>query len=373
MGSSSGSLFLYDLRVVLISDVLQAMRYVRCNLRNINELEVVKGAFGGCDYAIGNNVVVFRVVWQGADYSMRCYRRSKPYLRELYGERYFPNELSVGGVYSSRMVDVVMCDWVDGSSLSKCVDEALQNSDYKRVSDLAKAFDKMVLELVEADWAHGDLSPDNIVVDQNCELHLIDLDARYIPELKGCESRELGTSAYQPRSRTSRDFHSRIDDFSIAVISISLHALSLDPNLRSKFPFVDGLLFDGQRVEDSHYAIMDHLKNLFLERGYFRCYQLLKLLRLGNLKIDSLSDILMVNEVSDKRLELFIEWGLCGYCECESGEVIIPPLYDEAFEFRGDFALVRLENLWFYIDKSGTAVEHCGECGARKPPKIRPC
>lgn len=357
----------------LISDVLQAMRQVRSNLQTIQGLEIVDGAFGACSYAIGNNVVVFRVLWQGRDCSMRCYRRRKLYLKELYGERYFPDELNVGSGSVDRMVDVVLCDWVEGRSLSRCVEEALRDLDRERLRELAMAFDRMALSLIEADWAHGDLSPDNIIVDRCGELHLIDLDARYIPELKGCESEELGTSAYQP-IRSKDDFGARMDDFSIAVISTSLHALSLDPTLKSKFPFMDGLLFDGKKVNDKRYEVINSLLELFCREGYFSHYRLMKLLKLGTLEINYLPDLLRVNvnsEVRDIELELFIEWGICGYYDSGSGEVTIPPLYDEAFEFRGDFALVRLDRWWFYIDKSGRVVESCGECRERKPSKIR--
>ncbi len=359
--------------VFLIEDILQAMQHPRRNLVRLNDLEIVHGAFGNKDYAIGNNVVIFHVLWRGGSYAMRCYRRRKPYLKELYNDSYLPKELNVGKGCIDRMVDVVLCDWVEGSSLSRCVEKAIQMSDHKRLSELAKAFDRMALSLIEADWAHGDLSPDNIIVDRCGELHLIDLDARYIPELKGCESGELGTSAYQP-IRTKEDFGARMDDFSIAVISTSLHALSLDPTLKSKFPFMDGLLFDGKKINDKRYEVINYLQDLFCREGYFSHYRIMKLLKLSTLEINYLPDLLRVNvdsEARDIELELFIEWGICGYYDRGSGEVIIPPLYDEAFEFRGDFALVRLDRWWFYIDKSGRAVESCGECRERKPSKIR--
>ncbi len=350
----------------LISDILAATRSMNLNLQTIRGVELLS-----TECMAGNNVVVVKVAINDHHYAMRCYRRKKPYLKELYKEAYFQDELNVGGALSPRYIDVVLCEWVDGHSLAKDVAEAIAIGDTLRLDELAKRFDRLALRLIDAEWAHGDLTPNNIIVDKNGDLHLIDLDACYIPELKGCKSCELGTQAYQSPFRTVHDFHSRIDDFSIAIISTSLHALTLDPTLKSRFPFMDGLLFDGQKIGDDKYDVAEALHSLFCQNGCFREYRILKWLTINTLVIDSLPDLLGETNIVNRPLELFINWGICGYCDGESGEVVIPPLYDEAFEFRGDFALVRVDRWWFYIDKSGAAVECCGEWLSGKPPKVR--
>ncbi len=350
----------------LIGDILEAVREPN-NFRTLRDLEFIRLTNGALKYSTGNNAVVFSVRIDGHKYAMRCYRRTKPYLKELYGEKYLPGELNVGGFFQPKYIDVVLCDWIEGRSLA----QEVESCNIEEIRELAFAFDRLALSLIDADWAHGDLSPDNIIVGDDGELHLIDLDARYTPELEGCESSELGTRAYQSKLRTSRDFHLRIDDFSIVIISASLHALSLEPNLRDEFPFLDGVLINGERVADERYEVMNRVLELFARSGYFRQYRALKSLRLNRLVIDVLPDLLRVNDILSDTLELFIVWGVCGYCDSESGEVIIPPLFDEAFEFRGDYALVRLLKWWFYIDKSGRVVESCGEWQEGKPPKNR--
>lgn len=350
----------------LISDILTATRSLNLNLQTLQGVELLSK-----ECMAGNNVVVAKVRIEGRNYAMRCYRRSKPYLRELYNEAYYPNELNIGGVLSPRYIDIVLCEWFDGRSLSMVVNEAVKSGDAQRLGELAKAFDRLAINVIDAEWAHGDLTPDNIIVSDDGTLHLVDLDARYIPELEGCKSCELGTQAYQTTRRGENDFHSRIDDFSIAIISTSLHALAIDPTLKSQFPFLDGVLFDGQKVGDDEYEVVDELLSIFAQSGDFVHYRMLKWLRLNQLVIDALPDLLQEPKITDNDLELFINWGICGYCDAASGEIVIPPLFDEAFEFRGDHALVRVSYWWFYIDKSGCAVESCGEWQSGKPPKER--
>lgn len=349
-----------------IAEILAAVKHPY-NFQTLKNIEFTRMSNGAIKYSTGNNVVLFHVKIEGEEYAMRCYKLPKPYLRELYDESYLHNELDVGEHLTTKLIDIVLCRWVEGCSLAIVA----KSGDKEMFRSLATKFDQLALSLINEEWAHGDLSPDNIIVDNDGELHLIDLDARYTPQLKGMTSSELGTPAYQSPNRDINDFNSRIDDFSIVIISSSLHALSIEPDLNTKFPFLDGLLLNGAKVVDEGYETMNYVLELFAMNGYFRQYRALKALRFNRITIDNLPDLLLYKELSNCNLELFISWGLCGYCDAQSGEVIIQPLYDEAFEFRGDYALVRLSRWWFYIDKSGRAVEHCGEWRCGKPAKRR--
>lgn len=52
----------------------------------------------------------------------------------------------------------------------------------------------------------------------------------FLPVFAGEKSPELGTAAYQHPGRTAEDFDASIDDYSIATISTTLHALALEPD-----------------------------------------------------------------------------------------------------------------------------------------------
>jgi hypothetical protein len=49
------------------------------------------------------------------------------------------------------------------------------------------------------------------------------------------------------------------------------------------------------------------------------------------------------------------------------GRFVIPPLYDLAFEFSEGLALVRVGDVWHFIDTSGAVVITCGRGVGIKP------
>jgi hypothetical protein len=55
-------------------------------------------------------------------------------------------------------------------------------------------------------------------------------------------------------------------------------------------------------------------------------------------------------------------WGFAA-----DGRFVIPPLYDLAFEFREGLALVRVGDVWQFIDESGRVVITCGRGVGIKP------
>ena len=73
------------------------------------------------------------------------------------------------------------------------------------------------------------------MVDDQGELKLVDYDGMYVPALQGAPPLEIGHPNYQPPQRSPKDFSDRLDDFSFAVISLSLRALANEPNLWANF------------------------------------------------------------------------------------------------------------------------------------------
>jgi hypothetical protein len=53
----------------------------------------------------------------------------------------------------------------------------------------------------------------------------------WIPSLTGCRAAELGTPSFRHPARTAAHFDKRIDDYPALLISVSLHALALAPEL----------------------------------------------------------------------------------------------------------------------------------------------
>ena len=179
--------------------------------------------------SVGNNAVTAccRVMGREGNYLIKCYHRTKPNLERIYGENAYPGEL---GLYSidGRMeyIDIVLLPWVEGKPLDSII-----GNNCETYPTLSRAFDKMALELLESEYAHGDLKPDNIIVGDDMHLSLIDLDAMWRPEFANELSAEIGTMAYRHPKRTHNYFKKSIDDYPIALISTMLAALALDKSL----------------------------------------------------------------------------------------------------------------------------------------------
>lgn len=314
----------------------------------------------------GNNVVVALLESDNDTPStcIRCYVRQKPYLREIYGENYYPNEFRVTEYKEEVYIDVVIAPWIEGECLAKRVATLTEIGGSKgreELTKLSKSFDRLAEEIVNADWAHGDINCENIIVTPEGDLHLIDLDCKYMPNLEGKESCELGRRAYQSPLRKLHHFHSRIDDFSLAITSISLAALSIDPDLNWRHPFLDSLLLDAAHLRDPNYKTLNVVIRLFEKHGYAAHAYLAYSLKSLPVIIEDLPQILeYINhgmKEAQGRISTYNSGQLWGYYCVESGNPITPPLFSIACEFESDGATVYIGSTQHMIDNKGKTIK----------------
>lgn len=344
-------------------------------LRTLAGAEVCRDARGALLYAAGNSAVVFRIRHRGQVRSLRCYLRPMRHLREIYRERFLEKELYLYDTAGAgTWVDVVVGEWIEGETLSEAAERAAAERDTQRLQALAAAFDALAARLVSDDRAHGDLKPENIIVDAQGILRLIDFDAAYLPEFSGEQSPELGTAAYQHPARTAADFNERLDDYPAALISTALHALALDPTLRERYPESDGLLFTPREILRGRDAAYREVMELFERRGMALQYRIARLLASPTLQLFGLAEFLAasVREAGTalagtppERLELYVEHGLWGYRTPE--RVVISPRYDNGFDFSEGWGAVQLGRTWHFIDGSGRVCLSCPGCDSVKP------
>ena len=344
-------------------------------LRTLAGAEVCRDARGALLYAAGNSAVVFRIRHRGQVRSLRCYLRPMRHLREIYRERFLEKELYLYDTAGAgTWVDVVVGEWIEGETLSEAAERAAAERDTQRLQALAAAFDALAARLVSDDRAHGDLKPENIIVDAQGALRLIDFDAAYLPEFSGEQSPELGTAAYQHPARTAADFNERLDDYPAALISTALHALALDPTLRERYPESDGLLFTPREILCGRDAAYREVMELFERRGMALQYRIARLLASPTPQLFGLAEFLAasVREAGTalagtppERLELYVEHGLWGYRTPE--RVVIPPRYDNGFDFSEGWGAVQLGRTWHFIDGSGRVCLSCPGCDSVKP------
>lgn len=345
--------------------------------RTLGEIEVCRDEAGRMCYTAGNSAVVFRIRREGRIRSLRCYTRPARYLPQIYGERFLPQELYLYTSFENGVwVDTVLSDWIEGVTLHEAIAQAVSAGDRLRLGALAAAFDRMAAALTADEWAHGDLKPENIIVDGAGKLHLIDFDAMYLPAFAGMQSTELGTAAFQHPARTVRDFDASLDDYPAALISTALHALALDPTLPERYPDADGLLFTPQKIHAD--AALRETLTLFEREGLAVQYRIARLLYAPTPRLFGLAALLAraaensppecaeeTHSAKTGQLELFVENGLWGYRTRD--RVVIPPLYDSGFDFTEGLAAVRLGSTWHYIDAAGRAQVRCPGYEAVKP------
>lgn len=382
-----------------------------CGLtRTLGEVEVCRDATGRMCFSVGNSAVVFRIRHEGRIRSLRGYLRPQRHLRAIYGDRLLEKELYLyTSPHSGEWVDMVIGDWIEGEDLHTTIAAAAGAGDTERLRRLSEAFDRLAAAMVADDRAHGDLKPENILVTADGELRPIDFDAAYLPCFAGETSPELGTAAYQHPARTAGDYNARLDDYPAALIATALHALSLDPTLWERYGGVDTLLYNPRRIATDP-ALKESIDR-FEARGMAVEYRMARLLYAPRPELPELGALLAeaVRQADRRREEtppcgaqpfgeprpaaeetgtgavardtagppadergiaqeipeLFVEGGRWGYRTHE--RVVIPPLYDNGFDFTKGLAAVLLGRTWHFIDTEGHTRLSCPGCEAVKP------
>ncbi|MDE7475090.1 MAG: leucine-rich repeat protein [Duncaniella sp.] len=250
----------------LISEYLEAVLSAEDSFKEFSSLRPVLDSHGDPVMSSGNFAVIFKMRDErdGKLYAVKCFTKDQERRNESYRRiadelesvvapyvlplRYLEDELFVDSPQCEREeFPVVVMDWVEGETLSAYIDRHI--ADRYALEMLSYRFNRMASWLLTQSFAHGDLKPDNILVREDGSLVLVDYDGMFVPAMKGELAREAGSPDYRHPERTDRDFNGGIDDFSIAVIALSLRAIALKPELW-KLSTADILLFTERDFRD---------------------------------------------------------------------------------------------------------------------------
>ena len=317
---------------------------------------------------IGNSVIVFEVMCEGKKMAMRVYMNQHRNLQAIYGDRYYPKELLVNSSDSEYgLADIVLCDWREGVSLQSKI-EALYNKPLKMAA-LSQMFEEFAIALLNERWAHGDLKPENIILSSD-GLHLIDFDAMYREGFSIDDCVEIGTRQYQHPLRDKSTFYRDIDDYPIALIATALAAMSLDSSIGRNIPNSDYLLINPRLAVAGEDETLKQIEELFAERGDIRHYRIAKLLHSPVPALPQLKSLLEIKPSEESSTAIpTLEYynGYWGFAV--NGRFVIPPLYDLAFEFSEGLALVKIGEVWHFVDATGRVEITCGRGVGIKPFK----
>lgn len=182
------------------------------------------GAVDICTSSIiaGGNSVVARCRIRGTDgdFLLKCLYT--PYATTIQCRRalcvtYLSIHSSLTGEYQKSCC--ILRKWDDGIPL----DVALFYGSYD-YRDLSRLFDRMAYECLQRDEAHGDISPDNIVVCDD-RMRLIDSDGEWIPYEERNSAYEYGTPGFAHTHRTMSPPSKVVDDYPIALLSTLIAAM----------------------------------------------------------------------------------------------------------------------------------------------------
>ena len=276
----------------LISEYIEAIRLAADNFDKLSHLQPVLDGNGTPMMSSGGFAVVFKMYDPQAhkDVAVKCFLKEQEGRAESYQLiaqelaytsssfltpfRYLDKEIFVESQSTNdEEFPVVLMDWVEGETLDRYIQSHLADPNALRL--LAFQFSRLASWLLSQPFAHGDLKPDNILVRSDGTLTLVDYDGMYVPAMEGTAARELGSPDFRHPLRTAERFNEHIDDFPLAVILLSLKALSLSPSLWNTYGASDRLLFSAADYRDlSSCALLQAFPPLFTDSELTRLYAL---------------------------------------------------------------------------------------------------
>ncbi len=209
---------------------------------------VFKGGLNGNYYAI-------RCFLSIEDETIERYRIICNYLKNIHSSWITNCELIEDEIsFKGKWLPILKMDWVDGLLIDKFVKNNINNNDL--LSQIQQKLVAISQDLEHHNIGHGDLQCGNIIISgppDDFDVKLIDYDGMYVDGLPYNKSLEQGRSEFQHPRRTSSDYNSKMDRFSVWVIVTALEALKYDKSLWNEvmhrergFNTLDNFLFTNQ-------------------------------------------------------------------------------------------------------------------------------
>ena len=296
----------------LISEYVKAIQDAGDNLEELAHLTPVLDDHGEPYRSSGAFAVVFKMQDKstGKYYALKCFTEEQEGRADAYRQiadeldmvdspyitsvKYMEKELFVDSQCEEDEFPVLLMDWVDGETMEAYIAANYHNQ--SAMSMLCYRFGKMAAWLRSQSFAHGDVKPDNIIIRPDGSLTLVDYDGMFVPSMKGSKSPTIGTKDFSHPLRTVDDFDETIDDFSLASITLSLKAISMNSTLLETYGASDRLLFSENDYRNpSNSKVISALQELMCDKDFCTLYSLF-MLALARKELSACSFRLFIGE-----------------------------------------------------------------------------
>lgn len=252
---------------------------------------------------------------------------------------------------------VILMDWVEGETLESAIHRAAIMLDKQALFELSEKFDNFAKWLLCQPFAHGDLKPENIIINNDGQIVLVDYDGMFLPNME-CESqREIGTCGYQHPLRWQMLMCKQIDDYSIAMLSVTLKVLSHYPQYYMQYGGGAMPIFNPIDILAGNDVCYNALKKSDI--GKTALFEVLANptpyidsleLMLGDVVVPMVDPVVVFEGL--KRVKIGHKYGFAN----DANDVVIEAKYDAAREFVGGYAAVCLRRRWGVVDREGKSV-----------------
>ncbi len=250
----------------LISEYITSIVNAEDNFATMTDLRPVLHDDGTPVMSSGNFAVVFKMKDErdGKLYAVKCFTREQEERAENYrmiseelGKVSSPYITPVKWLDGELFVDttqtddtefpVLLMDWIEGPTLSAFLQsiadqlkagKVFKDNEYEmfELRCLPANFLRMASWLLKQPFAHGDLKPDNIIVQEDGYCVLVDYDGMYVPAMQGMPQTCMSTPNFSHPSQAEHTLNKDIDSYAIAVIALSLQAFAIRPDLIGESP-----------------------------------------------------------------------------------------------------------------------------------------
>ncbi len=362
------------MRQIDIINFVDAVTNPRVHFKTLTNILPMYNSRGSVIMYAGNQSVVFKVSIDSKCYALKCLELPHKELTEeaksammfissqdrdyLVSSQHLEKELSIYTLDKSfEDLSVELRPWIDGTTLGSKMMDLIDIGDSKGMDLVIDDFLKLASKLLEEDFAHGDLKPDNILITNSGKMLLIDFGSVYINQYHSSPNKEVGTVGYRHPLRDKYYYNRRIDDYPIAIILSTMLVSCRSAMLFDRYTTGEFSIFSPANIIDERSEVFTASLELFKDDIIERC--ILSMLKSTTPALEMFA--WWINKLIEKRAispiaecsKIMFDSESLKYGLCKSDDTTtFPAIFDDAVAvFDGLFA-VKIGSLWAIIDSS---------------------